>query len=237
MTASSKRSGNEIKGSTAAIAASGIPIASPDLSPAAILDTSPSRWIQQDLNETREILRAFWSERIIKYNKDAVDNFKKSLLREHFKNSPTGEEILDKIFKDAPLNFDKFCSSIQQFPLRFIHNMNKAENLVPRKEMKEIAHRIEKTDIDELLMHIDEEKISASIAMRGDTGELVIPEENKSSYAMHSVGKVFTGMLVLRMIQEGVIAESALKEPLDDDFIKTLPLSLQTHLMTQYKIP
>lgn len=232
MTASGRPPGDEIKSSTAAISTAGIPIVSSQDPSLGTLTAPTTRWVQQDLIETREILRVFWNERIIKYNKPAMDGFKKYLLREHFKNSPNGQEILDTIFKDAALDFEKFCSSIQQFPLRFIHELNAAENLVSHKETKEIAHRIEKNDIDELHAYMHEEKISGAVAMRGDTGDLIIPDmpENKSSYAMHSVGKVFTGMLVMRMIQEGIITESALKKPLDDDFIKTLPISIQNHL-------
>lgn len=228
-----KTADNDFKSSTAAITAAGISISSPDSS----LSTEPSAtltssWVQEDKAETRKILQAFWKECILKDKQENINGFKTYLKRQLFRNSPDGEEIIDQIFKDAPLDFEKFCAAIQKFPLRFIHSMNKAEKLIPPKETKELSRHIEKKDINDLIGYMSEEKISAAISLRADTGDLVTPviPENKSPYAMHSVGKVFTGMLALRMIQEGVISESDLKKPLDEDFIKQLPLSLQSHL-------
>lgn len=213
------------KSSTAAINAAGIAIQA---------SSAPtSSWIQQDKKETREILQVFWNECVLKSKQASIDSFKKYLKAMQVNHSPTFDHMdIEKIFKDASVNFERFCASIQQFPLRFIHAMNKAEKLVPPRELNELSHHINKKDLDDLIGYMHEEKISAAVSLRADAGNLDAPEipQNKFSYAMHSVGKVFTGILALRMVQQGVISEANLKKPLDEDFLKTLPLTLQNHL-------
>ncbi len=54
-------------------------------------------------------------------------------------------------------------------------------------------------------------------------------------FAIHSVGKVFTGMLALRLIHQGLIPEEVLGQPvqLAPDVISALPASIQAHLREQ----
>lgn len=223
--------------STAAISLAGVPLSLPDASHTKADAPIPptSAWTAEDKAVTREILQIYWNEIILKNKKEGIDNFKMYLKRVHFGGSAAGDEKIDAIFRDAHLDFNKFCEAIQQFPLRYVHAMNRGEHLKPPPEVKEQVHSLKKEEVTDLLAYMREEKISAAISLRADTGDLVTPEtkESKAPYAIHSVGKVFTGMLALRMIQEKVILETELKQPLDVDFVKKLPipLSLQKHLI------
>jgi len=211
--------------------------------PASTTSSSPSIWMQRDLIETRKILQAFWNKFMDEKNLKRHEDFKEHIegFKWHLIFSTSTQQEVEKhkqimqIFENAEKNknFDLFCEAIQQYPLRLLYDINRAENLIPR-EIKETAHHIEESDIRNISEYMREQKISASVSLRADSGELITPKipENQSSYAfaIHSVGKVFTGVLALRMVQEGVISESSLKEPLDEDFLKQLPTTLQSYL-------
>jgi len=55
--------------------------------------------------------------------------------------------------------------------------------------------------------------------------------ENKS-FSIHSIGKVLTGALIIKMVQDGIIPEDDLTKPveLDEDVLSGLPEKLQEHL-------
>jgi len=51
-------------------------------------------------------------------------------------------------------------------------------------------------------------------------------------FAIHSIGKVFTGMLALRLVREEIIPEKALNDPvqLSEDVLAALPDAIRTHI-------
>lgn len=200
---------------------------------------------KQELIETRRILENFWRTKIEKDDIKAVEGFKNFLKRE-FKDSPEKQKEIDILFQEAmdgSIGFQSFCSALQTSPLRLIYIMNYSEKIGPGKTFQGIdvegePHRIQQRDIQNLREYMQDKGISASISLRDSaSGMLVTPDfpENKSSssFAIHSVGKVFTGMLVLQLVTEGVLEEKHLTEPLKIDFIKSLPLpeKVQNHLI------
>ena len=198
-----------------------------------------SRLEQLALPDPKKILEIFWHERIVNYNKDSVENFKKYLI-ENQKDKKIQINI-ETLFTDAicqRIKFDEFCKEILNLGTQYIHDMNGAEKLIPVPESKiqDLAHSLEENDVLNMKKFMEEQKMSASVTLRTDAGKLtsVVHPESKSQdvYSMHSVGKVFTGMLAITMIQNGIISEKDLNSPiqLHELALMQLPSEVQERL-------
>ena len=215
-------------------------------------------WYQQeraeDLERTRAILLKFWEVRNHKPPepdiKTQADKFQAYLIYFLTGDSPESEHAsieltirnLFENVKKGTINFDDFCNTIQQYPLRLIYIINHVLQLGIAGKPDAIIDDVEprsltRSDIEDMQKYVKEKEASLSISVADpSTGEFITPNfpENKSSrsFAMHSVGKVFTGMLALVMIHQGVFSRDDLDKPLTEDFIQSLPLSekIKTHL-------
>ncbi len=198
-------------------------------------------WWEIELSEKRQVLETFWWERVIRLNQNSVDSFKKHIINTHFPKSPQWEKKIDKLFSDAvarKIDFDGFFAELKYLPMIHIRTMANAEN-IPLPHANVIIEpklEIQDNDLINIKRYMVERGMTGSVSFGfGDKG-IITPDYSDGSkccYAMHSVGKVFTGMLTLVMIQKGIILEKELTEPLSQDFIESLdlPMSLKTHLL------
>lgn len=191
------------------------------------------------LPSPRKIMQLFWEKRIIQYNKNSVDEFKNFI-----KGSISDEKEKHKIenlFNDAitgKIRFKDFAKRIEGLGSKYIYAMNGAEQLVPiiENEIQDLARPLLANDISSLQQYMQDKKISASVSLRSDDGALItsdFPKSNSSAvFAMHSLGKVFTAMLVFVLIRDGIISEKDLHRPIEisNEVEKQLPYSIRQRL-------
>lgn len=198
-------------------------------------------WFEQEQEEERllpqpkEILEIFWQERIVNHNKKSVDGFKNYLKNICFYNDAIGQERIEKLFSDAinkKIQFDTFSKEMLALDSKYIYIMNVEENLIPLPpphRIQDLPSSLDDDDIHNIQQYVQDKKMSVSLTLRANTGPLVTPDipENQSSsaFAMHSIGKVFTGMLALMMVREGILTEKDLNSPIQLDESVKMQLS------------
>jgi hypothetical protein len=198
-------------------------------------------WYESELAEKHIILRAFWKERILKLNQESVNKFKEHLVDKHFPEDPAWQKEIDKLFSDAiahKIGFDTFFNGLKDLPLVLFNDMNKFEKLTKPapKGIEKVNPDIKPSDLAHLKKYMQDKGLSASITLGSADGTLITPDftGNKSSpYAIHSIGKVFTGMLAILMIRDGIISEDDLNVvpvQLDASVKKALPVAVREQL-------
>lgn len=206
-----------------------------------------SSWFNEDTAEKKEILNAFWKNRIINYNSKSVDNFKFMLINSYFPSDPNRELKLNNLFRDSikqKVSFDLFFNSLKDEPLVFFKEINDVEKLIPNKRYIDVYPHLTQSDINNIQEYIRRKKLSVSVTLGSANSTLITPhfQENQYQYpfAIHSVGKVFTGILTLIMIEQGILTENDLNQPvrLDDSVLSKLPLSVRNQLknVTLYQL-
>jgi hypothetical protein len=198
-----------------------------------------STWQQQELVEKEKILKAFWQERIIKYTKKSVDSFKDFIINTNYPKDLEWENKIEILFQDAvnqKITFDLFFDTLKNIPLSYIRAMNHVEKLIPNEQFEDIEPNINGTDLFNIQQYIQNKNMSVSLTIGSAKDELITPEfsENLAQYpfAIHSIGKVFTGIMTLLMVRDGVISEDELHQvvQLDDVVKQKLPASVREQL-------
>jgi hypothetical protein len=196
-------------------------------------------WLKEEYNEKDVILTSFWKERVINYNKKSVDDFKSFIIAMQYPQDKIFENQMNKLFQNATthkIEYQSFYNILKNFPLLYFRAMNQAEHLIPEKQYEDINPVIERSDLEKIQHYIKRKDLSVSFTIGSARNPLITPEfpENLSQYpfAIHSVGKVFTGVLTLLMIQNGIISEEALNQPvkLNKSVEQLLPLAIQERL-------
>ena len=202
---------------------------------------SSQNWWQDELAVKRKILAAFWQDRILNYKQKSVDDFRDLIIGLHFPSDPLWNKNITQLFQDAVskrLDFETFFTALQNVPLNLFQGMNNWEKLVPEDQYEDINPVISNSDLLNLQQYFKDKHISASVTLGSGKSELITPDfpanQSQSAFAIHSVGKVFTGVLALIMIREGVWSEGDLQRPvkLDDSVLKQLPLPVRERLKT-----
>ena len=211
--------------------------------------TGKDSWYEQEqkeellLPDPKKILELFWQKKIVNYNKKSVDSFMGFLKEARFGNDAIGQARIEQLFTDAvteEMDFDHFSAEVLALGPRFVREMNKAERLIPQPppapKIQDLARSLDANDLQDLQQYMQDKKISASVTLRANSGPLITPDfpENQSSsaFAMHSIGKVFTGMLTLIMVKNGILTEKDLNSPvqLDDSVRRELSPAVQEQL-------
>lgn len=198
-------------------------------------------WWEQELVEKREILEAFWNERIVKLNRKSVDSFMEQMINIGFPQNQKWKEQVKKLFLGAVsgrIDFETFFNTLKHIPLMRIKGMESAEKLIKHSAwgVREEKVEIEPMDLVNIKRYMLEKGISASVSLGIPGRELITPEffgGKPSSYAMHSVGKVFTGVLALIMMRNKIILDDDLNSPpvkLDEAVKKVLPAAVRERL-------
>lgn len=185
---------------------------------------SSNIWTQEEFAEKQELLNAFWQERIIQYNDKSVAAFKSAIINSHFPKDSAWESSIQTLFQDAILhkiNFNLFFNSLKDQPLVMFKEMNDVEKLIPNKQYKEINPHITKADLQTIQQYIKNKHMSVSITLGAPAQGLITPHFSENQYAypfaIHSIGKVFTGILALIMIEDGILSETDLQHPVQLD--------------------
>lgn len=196
-------------------------------------------WLQDDLTEKNKILQVFWQERIIKYNKKSVDDFKNLIIKKHFPDDSIWQDKIERLFDDAiikKIEYDTFFTELQDQPLVLFKYMNELEQLVPEDQFEDIKPDIKLTDIQDIEQYIKDKQMSVAVTLGSEKNDLITPDfpENLSQFpfAIHSIGKVFTGILTLLMIEEDILSEEVLQSPvqLDESVTQQLPSAVREQL-------
>lgn len=204
-------------------------------------------WLQEEFVEKHEILNAFWENRIIHYNKQSVDHFKSAIIAQHFPKDTAWEENTNQLFENAvnqKISFDVFYNALKDKPLVLIDEMNTVEKLIPEKKYQDITPTITPADLTNIQQYIKNKHLSVSLTLGSAKSTLITPTypENQYQYpfAIHSVGKVLTGVLVFMMIENNVLTEADLLKPvqLDNTVLKKLPATVREQLkkVTLYQL-
>ncbi|MGE3318662.1 MAG: serine hydrolase [Candidatus Berkiella sp.] len=90
-------------------------------------------------------------------------------------------------------------------------------------------------DIADLKEYMREMQISAAVSIVNNNQSYVIDHERfgrNPTFSIHSVAKVFTGVLLMKMIDDGIMSESDLDEPiqLDEAVLRALSPEVQQRL-------
>lgn len=200
-------------------------------------------WRQQELAEepaeNNRILKAFWEQRVTLRNQDSIDALRGMLS----KNYRASLEIFDEAISKGDLSlFLKLSNMPALLPSHAIRSIDGFENLgVISAGLLEIqsATKINTKDRQALQAYAEEKDISASIAIsiNGSIEKISAGKEKialEAPFAIHSVGKVPTGVLALIMIEKGILSEdhlqSTLFDQLGESVKKILPPDVAEHL-------
>ncbi len=204
-------------------------------------------WFDEELIEKKSILEAFWQERILQYNQNSVNEFKIAIINGHYPKDILWEEKINKLFDEAAdkkINFDFFFNTLKDQPFVLINVMNEVEKLIPQKQFKDSDPHINSYNLSKLQQYMRDKHLSASITLGAKNARLITPNfpENDTThtFAIHSVGKVFTGILTLIMIENNILAEDDLSKPvqLGESTLRQLPQSVREQLkkVTLYQL-
>lgn len=197
-------------------------------------------WMMQDLAilplRQEQIAREYWDTYIS--NNAQKDHSK---LIGFLKSVPKGSGNLEELFNqsiDNPKNFDLFLSLFRHLATEHLHAINDGEqlNVMPVISLTDQPVKITNSFLQDLKDYMRDTNFSGVVSLQDSNSVYTITVDpiNKPdvSFAMHSVGKMFTGALMLRLIEEKIIPEEALKEPirLDEGVIQALPSSVRKQL-------
>lgn len=201
-------------------------------------------WFADELSDKRKILQAFWDKKIIAATPDltAINKFEEMLRNRHFPHDSAYNEKIETLFNDAvakKIGFEQFFAGLQDLPLVKVISLNGAEKLVQFPPLtRKLSVKIAEEDLDAIRQYMVAKNMSAVIALGNAKKQeitVVASQENNSSdiFGMFSIGKVFTGLLVFKMLEQGIIKEKDLTTPnvqLQQEILRTLPIAVQERL-------
>lgn len=202
-------------------------------------DSGVGKWMNERksiLNENQQqVAEGYWNKYIA--NKSRNNH---SMLIDFMKTVP-----------DCPPNFDKnFINSIEINDLRLFSDLfkhlsiedlgiiNQEEQLNIMPELIDKPIKVTPLFLRDLKDYIRDTHFSGVISISDGISIYTIASDNinkpERPIAIHSIGKVFTGVLLLKLIEEGKISEEVLNQPikLSPDVINSLSPDVQKQLKT-----
>ncbi len=199
-----------------------------------------------DLAEKTMIIDAYWKQCIKKPDQGGIDylkgELKKYMLKrpsnDHLKIEQSIERIMPNISNEEFRELMDWITPLEAKLIDLFEGLKVIDD-IERKEMKEIPVLIEKNDVMAIKSHINEMSMSVSLSIgnANEKNSSLICSDNIPSaapFATHSVTKIFTGVLALKMIEMGIISEEKLMQPIknliNQDAWQRLPDQLKSHL-------
>jgi hypothetical protein len=114
---------------------------------------------------------------------------------------------------------EEFVAVFEQIPMAFVDDIEGGENLkiLPMRTFS-TDKEITEADKHNLKAYMRDSGFSGVVSLSSPKGQLLVKTSSMSDLeaplSMHSIGKVFTGMLLMSMIQKGIITEDMIDEPL-----------------------
>lgn len=197
-----------------------------------------SEWVEKekaDLPAHREMIaKKYWKDFVLKtVNKNHADL--KHFLAETSPNPSLTERRFDRAMKEK--NFLLFLSVFKHLTPEQVFQVNDGEqlNAIPipvTHEMRTITPK----DLKNLKEYMDETIFSGVVTLSDSRSTYTITSKKFNGttppFAIHSVGKVFTGALVLQLVRKGILSREILDEPIElDPKVKAaLPPAVKAHL-------
>lgn len=149
-------------------------------------------------------------------------------------------QMFEKTFAKAVRKHDKnlFDSLFDRLSTRELYSINHEEKLeaLPMTSLSDLPVTISEEDVQNINDYMRDSNFSGIVAITDGKKNYTISSSNilppNTPFAIHSVGKVFTGILALRLIQKGYIPKEVLEQPiqLDQKVIDALPQKIQKQL-------
>lgn len=197
--------------------------------------------------EKTKILEAFWRKCFKAWDQDGVA-YLISQLEKYKKERPLVSQpfIQDKIdlLKNEAMTCEHFVNALQWITPLEAKLIDLFENLkvidqIEHESFDEIQTDLKDDDLQIVKEYLDEMKMSVSMTI-GNVKEQKIHSVRSSNistsvpFATHSVTKIFTGVLVLKMVEDNIISESTLNKSIKDLISKEawdrLQIPVQQHL-------
>lgn len=203
-----------------------------------------SSWLEKSMSEkldnnvVEKLLYAFWSERVEKKQKTyKIESFKNFLLCCYQEKAYEIEKAFDALVKYNKNSFIEILKNIlTPEDAIAVDKVNKF-GVTHQKEVK--VTKISDKCVNDFKQYMDEKRISAVAAVGNAESKLFVTVSSKDTnssalYAMHSVAKLFTSVLLLKLIADkildGTVLKTPIKELLESSTWNALPNAIQEHL-------
>lgn len=130
---------------------------------------------------------------------------------------------------DTKMHGNWYRKELESSSNSLLVNIAKFKKIITTADLKDLKEYIQDTQFSGVVYLSDEKN-----TYRISSEQFESFEESELIFAIHSIGKVYTGILTLLMLQEGVIKESSLFSPLEVGTLamQSLPLKVQQHIKT-----
>ncbi len=198
-------------------------------------------WMRQERDllpgRQRRIAEAYWNKYIS--NRSREDH---APIIEVLQSVPDSPSRLDQQFAEAIRLNDlrKFCSLFEHLPTEYLYSINLAEGLDAMPPIPLVDRPVRVTDafMRDVADYMRDKGISGIVAISDGHATHSIASSNirdaQVPFVIHSIVKMFTGVLLLRLVETGIINEEALNEPiqfqLGEDVIQALSPAVQNQL-------
>lgn len=182
------------------------------------MQSTRKTWYQSEQEENSRILQKFWEMRVQppNRNENSITNIKNMFL---VGIPPIGKkrdawvEELNAAWEN-PATFEKYENFAKYFAhVSSLKRVGIAEGLFPSTPKEPVAiSEISEGQRDDIFQYIKDKELSI-VALTGsavtDKVTSICSSDNRPEdiFSIHSVGKVFTGILAMRMLSEGIISE------------------------------
>lgn len=179
------------------------------------MQSARKTWYQIEQEENSRILQKFWEMRVQPPNKNesSIANIKNMFLigiPPIGKEQDAWAEELNAAWEN-PATFEKYENFAQFFKhVPSLKSVSVAESLFPKKSVT--VSEISEDQRGDIAQYIKDKELSAVVltgSVATDKITSICSNENQLSdkFSIHSVGKVFTGILAMRLLSEGIISE------------------------------
>lgn len=196
---------------------------------ATLSGSSPiSNWSKQEKQLKHNVGELYWEKKVIGEPENTHEGFTGflSFIAQYDHTVDNRDDRLINELKHAIKtgNKEKFIEIFEFLPLGMVGMVNHGEGLdafpepIKRNPEKKM---FTESDFVQLQQYMKEIKFSGVICLSDANGiHTLSSNENLKSdtpFAMHSIGKMFTGMLAIKMIEMGIIATDSLDKPIQLD--------------------
>ncbi|KTD06571.1 beta-lactam binding protein AmpH [Legionella gratiana] len=130
--------------------------------------------------------------------------------------------IIDNEFREIESNLNKmkFLNLFEHISDMDILSIDKGEGFGIAKQnalKEEITVQLSREDERDISDYMTDMNMSASVSIlsEGKTSTICTEgNDEKSIFSTHSVGKIFTGVLILRLVEQGILKEEDLNKPI-----------------------
>lgn len=180
------------------------------------------------------VAETYWNQYATSVDKDH------SMLKKVISESSTSKEQTFLDFEKAFSSQNKslFCSLFSHLEFYQLYRIVGGERLnIQMPNVKDGSVDVSDPKFSaEIKDYLKERGFTGVVALSDGRNDLVVRTDNiendSTPMSIHSVGKVATGLLVLRLLEGGIIKEEDLKKPiqLDEQVVRVLPEKVQQRL-------